>query len=128
MENKFSLVFFIFAIISFIFAFIEGELKGGIFIIFPFIYGSGLFSFLGIIFLFLSFIMFFVGSFKRIEREVEYNECKETKETKGGVILIGPFPIVISDSMKTALFLLIISMFIFIFFFLLFLLYRAKLF
>ncbi len=114
MENKFPLTFFIFAIIASIFAFIEGELKAGIFIIFPFIYGSGLFTFIGIIFLFLSFIMFFVSSFKRIYGEVEY------KETKGGVILIGPFPIVISDNMKTALFLLIFSFIIFIFFLLIF--------
>ncbi|MEM2934960.1 MAG: DUF131 domain-containing protein [Candidatus Thermoplasmatota archaeon] len=115
MENKIPLILFISAIIAFIFAFIEGELKAGIFLIFPFIYGSGFFSFVGITLLFLSFITFFAFSFKRIEGEVEY------KESKGGVILVGPFPIVISDNIKTALFLLILSMVIFIVFVLFFL-------
>lgn len=113
MENKIPLILFIFAIIAFIFAFIEGELKAGIFIIFPFVYGSGFFSFIGIILLFTSFITFFAFSFKRVE-EVEI------KESKGGIILIGPFPIIISDSLKTAFILLLISMIIFVVFLFLF--------
>ncbi|MBC7128452.1 MAG: DUF131 domain-containing protein [Thermoplasmatales archaeon] len=115
MENKIPLIFFIFAIIAFIFAFIEGELKAGLFLIFPFVYGNGIFTFIGIILLFLSFLLFFISSLKRIEGEVEY------KESKGGVILIGPFPVIISDNIKNALFLLIFSLVVFIVFVLFFL-------
>jgi len=103
--------------IAFIFAsFLIGEARAGLFIIFPFIYGTGIFMFIGIILILIAMLVFAFSFPSEFIHEGEY----EIKEKKGGIILIGPIPIIITGDRKLALLLVIISI-IFISFFLAFL-------
>ncbi|KAA0009618.1 MAG: DUF131 domain-containing protein [Thermoplasmata archaeon] len=106
MENKIPFLLFIFGIILLVLGFLKGEAGGGIFIIFPFIYGTGIFSMIGIIFIFLSIFLYFLHPFK----EMQITEGYEKKS--GGIIFIGPIPIIISSDVKLA-FLVLMAVFIF---------------
>ncbi len=115
--NKFhfvSVFFFILSIIFFIIGFNSGKVEGGIFIIFPFVKGSGLIGFLGVICLFLSFIFFMFGFSYDINNKLNYFENKDkkirTKSSKkfGGIVFIGPILIVFGSSLKMIIFVLII--------------------
>jgi len=115
--RKISILLFIMGVSFIIASFLTGEAKAGLFIIFPFIYGTGLFMFVGIILIFISMLLFFFS--------FPYEKGYEIEEKKGGLILIGPIPIIITDDRKIGLLLLIISL-VFIFLFLLiFMLYKA---
>ncbi|KAA0002143.1 MAG: DUF131 domain-containing protein [Thermoplasmata archaeon] len=109
MENKISPILFIFGIICIIAAISMGEGKAGIFIIFPFIYGEGLLMFIGIILIFLSLIIFTFSQFHLMK---EYENEMKVKKHAGGLILIGPIPIIISSNWKVALILLAIAIII----------------
>ncbi len=123
MESKLPAILFILGIALLILALITGEAKGGIIIIFPFIIGTGLLSLFGILFIFLSFILFFLSFPKDMEYEVQ-----PLQEKKKGIIFIGPIPIIFSGDIKIAWFIiLLIAIFlIFIIFFLFFSLYYSK--
>ena len=127
--NKFqvlSLVCFILGIVFFIIGFLTGETKGGIFIVFPFIIGSGIFSLLGFIFIFIaiiSFIFKFTTYIKSDKIKNENDELQPKKKTSikgGGIVLIGPIPIIFGSNWKIVIVLLIIAIIlIFITFFIL---------
>ena len=84
------------------------EIKFGLFIIFPYFIGSGIFAFLGVILIFLSMIFFFFHSSSHYKYNFQnYNEKsvdnidKEKQKIKaGGVILIGPLPIIFGTNWK----------------------------
>ncbi len=116
--NKFqvlSLVCFILGIVFFIIGFLTGETKGGIFIVFPFIIGSGIFSLLGFIFIFIaiiSFIFKFTTYIKPDKIKNENDELQPKKKTSikgGGIVLIGPIPIIFGSNWKIVIVLLIIA-------------------
>ncbi len=109
MENRIAPIIFIFGIICIIAGIAMGEGKAGIFIIFPFIYGEGLLMFIGIILIFISFAVFIFSQFHLPENVT-------TEKHAGGLILIGPIPIIISSSWKMALFLLAIAIIIILLF------------
>jgi len=108
---------FIAGIIFIILSFFYGEAKAGIFVIFPFIYGNGIFLLAGILLIFLSMILFAFSLPIDLPIDKEGIEKVETK--KGGILLIGPIPIIISDDTKITFAFVIIA----IFFLLLFLLF-----
>jgi len=121
-----SLVCFILGIVFFIIGFLTGETKGGIFIVFPFIIGSGIFSLLGFIFIFIaiiSFIFKFTTYIKSDKIKNENDELQPKKKTSikgGGIVLIGPIPIIFGSNWKIVIVLLIIAIIlIFITFFIL---------
>ncbi|MCD6222395.1 MAG: DUF131 domain-containing protein [Thermoplasmata archaeon] len=115
MANRLPMALFILGVAFIIASFIFGEAKAGLFIIFPFIYGTGFFMLAGILLIFISMILF-MFSFP-----LEYDGSKEyVEERKGGIVMIGPIPIIIASDKNMALLLLIISI-IFIFIFLAFL-------
>lgn len=116
MENKISLVLFIFGIICIIAGIAMGEGKAGIFIIFPFVYGEGILMFIGIILIFLSLFLFIFLTPYVISKEYSKHTGYEmqTKRHAGGLILIGPIPLVISSNWKIALILLAIALIIII--------------
>ena len=125
--NKFhilSLFCFILGFIFFSFGFLQGDVEGGVFIVFPFIGGSGIYAFLGVISFFMAIIMFmfgFTSSLRPDRLDYEFEDRPSQKKTSikgGGVVLIGPIPIVFGSNWKTALVMMIIALIlIFLFFF-----------
>ncbi len=111
----FPLVCFILGVVFFITGFLTGETKGGIFIVFPFIIGSGVFSLLGFIFIFigiLSFIFGFSTNIKPDKIESINDELQLKKKTSikgGGIVLIGPIPIIFGSNWKIIIVLIIIA-------------------
>ena len=88
-----SLVFLILGIIFFIMGAMQGNVQGGVFLIFPFVIGSGLYAFLGILCIMLSFFLFIVGFTSRKTFPYEAPSQQETPEQKptikgGGIVLV----------------------------------------
>ncbi len=119
MENKIPPVLFIFGILCVIVGIAMGEGKAGIFIIFPFIYGEGILMFIGIILIFLSLFLFIFLTPHVISKEYSKHAGYETQTERhvGGLVLIGPIPIVVSSNWKIALILLAIALIIILVFF-----------
>lgn len=109
-----SLICFIVGIAFFAVGFFTGEAEGGIFVIFPFITGSGVYPLLGFIFIFIAILLFMFGFTTHIRPEElqvedEYQPRKKTSVKGGGVVLIGPIPIVFGSNWKIAIVLMIIA-------------------
>ena len=104
----FSVFFFIIAIFFFALGILFGDVQTGIFIAFPFIAGSGIYAFLGMIFLFVSILFFIFGFGVRYEKGDMINREK-TSIKGGGVILIGPLPIVFGSNWKIAVVLMVVA-------------------
>jgi uncharacterized protein (TIGR00304 family) len=112
----FSLICLILGAIFFIFGIFAGDAEAGIFIIFPFISGSGVFPLLGFIFIFIAIILYSFGFMSNI---TSYDSDFETTEKKssvkgGGVVLIGPIPIIFGSNWKIALVLMLVAIIIII--------------
>ena len=113
--NKFHLLSMIFFILGFgliLLAISSGEVKGGFFVVFPFLVGAGIYASLGILLIFLAFVMLIFGifeSFKGENFEIEPIEKPEKKVEGGGVVLIGPFPIVFGTNSRIALILIVLA-------------------
>ena len=98
-----------------------GEGKAGIFIVFPFIYGSGILMLAGMLLVFFSFPLFMLSQTDGIDgHSAEYGEYRDTRTDKhaGGLILIGPIPIVISSDKNIAIILMAAGMIFALIFFL----------
>jgi len=90
---------------------LEGDAEVALFLFIPVIYGAGIYLLIGILLVFLSFMLFFVLPFARVSRSrrdelerVAYEDLSENKETEssfGGVIFIGPIPIVFGKDAST---------------------------
>jgi uncharacterized protein (TIGR00304 family) len=124
--NKFhilSLICFILGIAFFLIGFLTGEAEGGLFIVFPFIVGSGFFPLLGFIFILIAIFSFIFGlsTYKTPDENQIFNDelqsKKKTSVKGGGVVLIGPIPIVFGSSWKIAIVLMIIALILIITFF-----------
>ena len=116
-----SYLFFITSGILFVYGFLLGEFSGGFILIFPFLQGTGAYSTGAVLLLILGFLMLTIGSIAEISQNQDYyiDEQGKTIEIKskikgGGVILIGPIPIVFGSNKKIALSLLMISLIIII--------------
>jgi uncharacterized protein (TIGR00304 family) len=94
-------------------------------LIFPFFIGEGIWSVLGIILLFLSIVLFIIRPFDEMEHHYIFQDnannhtnpnetIRQKKKKFGGIIFIGPIPIVFGHDKKTTLYLLIIGVIIFI--------------
>ena len=93
------LIFLILGFALIILAAFRGEANIALLFIFPIIYGSSILMFLGIILIFISFLLFFFIPFRKIPKREKYERMggigEEKRETEyGGVIFIGPIPIV----------------------------------
>jgi len=117
MENRLPAALFIAGIFILLLAIIFGEAKAGIFIIFPFFLGSGFLSFLGIFLIFLSFLTFIFSFHSKFEGETKI------EKKGGGILFIGPIPIIFSSNMSFIKILGIIAA-IFLFFILIIILFR----
>ncbi len=106
-----SVIFFITGICLFILGFLEGEVSGGFFVIFPFIMGSGVYGSAGVLCFFIAFLFYIFSFSSKLETDystIDY-EPKKTSSKWGGVVFIGPIPIVFGSSWKTALLVMIIG-------------------
>lgn len=98
------------------------EISVGIFVFFPFVVGSGPYIALTMMMFLFSMIALFFSFSKegrtiqkhRIERDIKSDETKDSYSTShvkaGGVILIGPIPIVFGSSKKMVVSLLCITL------------------
>lgn len=123
--HKLSLLSFIGGFIFFLIGALAGEVEVGFFLIFPFLVGSGIIPTFGIILIFISILLFIFGF---AIREDYFNEqSKRTGEIKdkkiirgGGVILIGPIPIIFGSNWKITIIMMILAVLIILFYFLFF--------
>ena len=94
MAGKISSLLFITGIALIGYSIISGGANAGIFIIFPFVYGNSIFLLLGMMFTFIAMLIFpFEFSYENREDFV----MEERKTRAGGIIMIGPFPIIITN-------------------------------
>ncbi|RLF47030.1 MAG: hypothetical protein DRN29_03630 [Thermoplasmata archaeon] len=121
MESRLPAILFILGIALLLIAFVKGEAEAGIFIIFPFIAGSGILSFFGMLLIFLSFILFIFSFPLKSELQEAPMPAKMEKKT-GGIVFIGPIPVIFSSDLTTAKILIIVATIILFLFLLLFLL------
>ncbi|MCK4348234.1 MAG: TIGR00304 family protein, partial [Thermoplasmatales archaeon] len=80
------------------------------------IVGSGVYAFLGFISMFIAIILFMIGFSSKFPlgdlnryKENANQTRKETSVKSGGVILIGPIPIVFGSNWKIAIIMLILA-------------------
>ena len=114
-----SIILFVTGIIFFALGILSGEVKMGFVVFFPFLIGTGVYALLGFIFFFISILLFmfgFIGSYslKSLESPAFYDKEGSNVETKssvkgGGVIFIGPIPIVFGSNWKIAIIMMILA-------------------
>jgi uncharacterized protein (TIGR00304 family) len=107
-----SFISVIISIIFFIFGFFEKEIEFGIIFFFPYISGTGIYAFIGFVFIFIAIILFMFGFTlnNSSNNDIKRGEIKYEKKTScqgGGVVLIGPIPIVFGSNWKITLVLMI---------------------
>ena len=117
--NKFhflSLFCLMAGIVFFGLGFLSGDVETGVFVVFPFLAGSGIYAFLGFIFIFIAFLLFMFGFASNVvgpdEIPVDYDEYQPRKKTSvkgGGIVLIGPIPIVFGSNWKIAIVMMIVA-------------------
>lgn len=115
-----SFIFFSIGLFFFILAFINNEVEFGFVIFLPFIIGSGINTFFGFIFILIAIILLFFGfvniyliNTNFINYDIKNNETKKSAKF-GGLILVGPIPIVIGSNWKITLIMLILGIFLLI--------------
>ena len=103
-----SLICLIAGVIFFCLGILSGDVKSGIILIFPFISGSGIYAFLSFIFIFIAIGLFMFGFTTYVESD-ELQNHKKTTIKGGGVVLIGPIPIIFGSNWKITLIIIIIA-------------------
>ena len=109
-----SFLCFIFGAIFFLLGINAGDVEVGFFLIFPFLIGSGPYAVFVFFFVFLTIVLFMFGLATRKSDDTSFDEnAYETHHKKsikgGGVILIGPIPIVFGSSQKIAILMILLS-------------------
>ncbi|UCE73853.1 MAG: DUF131 domain-containing protein [Methanomassiliicoccales archaeon] len=96
----------------------SGEGNAGIILFIPVFYGSGLFAFMGVLCIMAAMILGFIGFAERMV-EQEGNEPRSAQSTApriqksvkgGGVVLIGPIPIIFGSDAKTTIVLVVLAL------------------
>ena len=120
-NNIISILFFILGLVFFTIGMLTGDIKTGFVLIFPYIIGTGLFALLGTVFIVISLILFMFGVMGITIKSIDLQNDNENyeKESKkivkgGGVILIGPIPIVFGYNWKIAIIMTIFAIVIII--------------
>jgi uncharacterized protein (TIGR00304 family) len=111
------LVFFISGIVFFSLGILTKEMEIGVVLIFPFMVGSGIYALLGFISIFIATMLFMIGFLSKfssddlnVRKKDIHQTNKKTSVKGGGVILIGPIPIVFGTNWKIALMLMMLAM------------------
>lgn len=126
MLRRLSFMLFVAGIICFVLGVLNGEAEVGFVLIFPFIAGSGILSLLGVLFLFFGMLLYIGGFYHHSldDHTVTGNETShgssKSKLRGGGVVLIGPIPIVFGTSWKMTIVALVITIIALVSFYLVF--------
>ncbi len=125
-EILFSLIFFIIGLFFIGYGFLIDEVSIGLVVFFPFIIANGIVGFIGILCIIFSMLIlffypqFFVNNRYHHQKEEgdyfpkEYDHQKKIQS--GGVIFIGPLPIVFGSNKKMTKYIIVISIIILIFY------------
>lgn len=113
-----SLVMFAAAIALMVVSVASGEGQIGLFLIFPFITAWGPMAVAGSVLLFLAIVSFFIG-FLRSGEYAQQNAgggepAGKTEKKFGGVVMIGPIPIVFGSDRKIANWMLLAGVVLFV--------------
>ena len=114
----FSFICLLLGILFFGIGFFYGNIDAGIFILFPYISGTGIYSFIGFLSIFISIIIFFFGFLDNFqEKNIETcnkipKPSKNTSIKGGGVVLVGFIPIVFGSNWKITALLMILAIII----------------
>ena len=125
--NRYTLIssmLFISFIMFTILGLLQGDISFGIAFFVPFLIGSGLFATIGFLCVFLAVIVYIIGLMRsitpdeRVSNDV-FNDQSSKKPSirTGGVILIGPVPIVFGSNWKIIMVMLIVAVFFLLLFF-----------
>jgi uncharacterized protein (TIGR00304 family) len=114
-----SIILFIIGIFFFLVGFLYREVEVGIFLIFPFIIGTGIYVLVGFFLIFFAVFVSMLGFGGHIrdtnESGIDKNQYSISKKTSvkgGGIILIGPIPIVFGSNWKITVLLMILAIII----------------
>jgi uncharacterized protein (TIGR00304 family) len=134
--HLFAVILLICGIISLGYSVASGEGSAGVVVFIPVFFGSGLFSFIGVLCImaaiFLAFFGFAKGSLA--DEGVEEQQGQRTSSPSqsrqsprpqksikgGGVVLIGPIPVVFGSDAKTAMILMVLAIILIVVVFVLF--------
>ena len=117
----FALILLICGVILLGYSVTSGEGNAAIIIFIPVYYGSGLYSFLGVLCIMAALFFAFFGIAAQMEDMEEYNsnsgpQSSQTSRPRtqksikgGGVVLIGPIPIIFGSDAKTAMALVLMA-------------------
>jgi uncharacterized protein (TIGR00304 family) len=111
--HSLSLLFFIVGSIVFAFGLARGEVEAGFVVVFPFLIGTGLYASVGFLCVFIAVLLFMFGFITRSTSTYQFDERddsgfqKKPTVTGGGVVLIGPIPIIFSANWKIAVVLML---------------------
>ena len=121
--KKFSIICFICGLIFFIMGIIEGKVEVGFFLFFPFLIGYGFYAFFGFILFFFSILLFMFGFYRSTTDSIDLPTIENRQNKKivkgGGVILIGPIPIIFGSNRKIIIVMVVLAVLLIIFYFLL---------
>jgi len=106
-----SILLFFLGLIFISISVVQGEGGVALLIFIPIFYGSGIYSFFGIVCIIVAILLAFFGYALRFkwdlidEEPIDKNsfERKSMKKRFGGVVLIGPIPIIIGSDLRYAI-------------------------
>ena len=110
-----ALTLFILGIVMIAYSVASGEGGALLFFIIPVFYGTGIFSFIGVACIMFALFLTFLGFVKKFEFHIEgvddqAEDARVEKEVKGGgVVLIGPIPIIFGSDVRTLISLIILT-------------------
>jgi uncharacterized protein (TIGR00304 family) len=99
----------------------SGEGTAGVVVFIPVFYGSGLFAFLGVLCIMAGLFLGFFGIAKGLGEAREFEDTRESQSPQptrprtqksikgGGVVLIGPIPVIFGSDAKTAIVLVVLA-------------------
>lgn len=101
-------IFFMLGIIFCIIGGLQGDFRIGIFLVFPFVIGSGLVPLVGLLFIIIAFFLFTLGLSPKTylsepTTSSQNNEKQKPAMRGGGIALLGPIPIIVGSSWKITL-------------------------
>jgi len=102
-----------FGIGLFLIGLVQGDVQTGIIVVFPFIMGTSAFAAAGMLLVFLGIVLFFYGGMKAYESmhgQLSKEDTAHTSVKIGGVVLIGPIPIIWGSNWKITLIMILAAL------------------
>lgn len=112
-----SLFLFLLGIGFLIYAALTGNIDAGLFLIFPVVFGTGWIAALGVLFIVIAMLLFMFGlmfstpGFSSDTERLTWSKSNNNLEG-GGIVFLGPIPVMVGSNWKIARVLLIIAVII----------------